>query len=140
MKKFFNKIGNVVKKGNAMINIPLIKDEKRTLEQQLEELREEYENKKKLRDETGIIIRELNLLIRNNTRQMENLNTKEFSNKRSIIMIIERAIDDLNNEKQRIKESSDFNENNYVENIKNLENRISKLGNDLTKFREIVKK
>jgi hypothetical protein len=140
MKKFFNKIGNAVKKGNAMINIPLIKDEKRTLEQQLEELREEYENKKKLRDETGIIIRELNLLIRNNTRQMENLNTKEFSNKRSIIMIIERAIDDLNNEKQRIKESSDFNENNYVENIKNLENRISKLGNDLTKFREIVKK
>lgn len=140
MKKFFNKIGNAVKKGNAMVNIPLLKEEKKSKEEELRKIRDEYEEKKIIRDNNKSIIYDINSLIEHNTNSLEQFRTKEFVNKTELISVIRRTIGDLTIEKQKIEALTDFKDEDYSKKIKELEENISKLHRELTKFRDIVKK
>jgi polyhydroxyalkanoate synthesis regulator phasin len=139
MKKFFRKIGNAVKKGGAMINIPILKEEKRSLQEELQRIKGEYEEKVSMKKTNETIVKQLDTLIGHNTRHIEIFNRKNFADKESVINTLERAISDLRNEKQKVEASVNFDENHYIQEIKRLEDRLSKIGNDLTKFREIVK-
>jgi len=140
MKKFFNKIGNAVKKGNAMVNIPLLKEEKKSKEEELRKIKDEYEEKKIIRDNNKSIIYDINSLIEHNTNSLEQFRTKEFVNKTELISVIRRTIGDLTIEKQKIEALTDFKDEDYSKKIKELEEKVSKLHRELTKFRDIVKK
>jgi nicotinamide mononucleotide adenylyltransferase len=139
MKKFFNKIGNAVKKGNAMINIPMLKDEKKKLQEDIQKIKEEYEEKVSMKKTNETVVKQLDTLIGHNTRHIEMFNRKNFADKMSVINTLERAISDLRNEKQKVESSINFDENLYIQTIKRLEDKLSKISNDLTKYREIVK-
>jgi hypothetical protein len=140
MKKFFNKIGNAVKKGNAMVNIPLLKEEKKSKEEELRKIKDEYEEKKAIRDSNKSAIQDIDNLIEHNKNNLEHFRVKEFVNKTELLSVIRRTIGDLTIEKQKIEALTDFKDDDYSKKIKDLEEKVSKLQRELTKFRDIVKK
>lgn len=140
MKKFFNKIGNAVKKGGAMINIPLIKEEKRKVQEEIQSLNEEYSQRKRLRENHADILKDIDTLIRSNRNSITKFDTKNFDNKTDLIDIIERTNIQLLAEKQKIELVVNFDDNEYTERITELETKLTKLHEDLMKCRGIVKK
>ena len=139
MKNFFNKIDNVVKKGNAMVNIPLLKEEKKTKELELQKMKEEYEEKKSLRETSKSVIDDINRLIKHNINTLEKISVKEFADKEGLVSLIRKTNVELNFKIQNIQTHTSFDEKDYTDKIKELDDRISKLQRDLTKFRDIVK-
>lgn len=139
MKKFFDKIGNAVKKGNAMVNIPLLKEEKKAKELELQKMKEEYEEKKSLRESSKSVIDDINRLIKHNINTLEKISMKEFVDKEALVSLIRTTNVELNFKIQNIQTHTTFDEKDYGDKIKDLDDRISKLQRDLTKFRDIVK-